>query len=359
MSSNKTLRGKASKGFKASGATLEDLKIHYQTPKSSDLGLREVALGKVLVCPKVFQVRDTNTKAKDGVTDRNHVATLHERLKKEGKLDPISVLPISYSRYVVIDGTHRRAAYAREFQRTGKHTITVDVYGGTPSEALMGAGLENYKAKLGMDKKQKTRLLYGYIRDRPIGDDGKPWTNAQCAAAADRSLSLANQMSGFVKRCREAGKPVPDVWSGGSWTEEREQTSEVSARVKAKAEKLEALFGALDTPTKREEFAKALKYAYENDAGKLGTVLAEVTGNYEAIQRDFDERVAMEREEAAKEAAKVARTQTMTEAGAYGTIAGYIFGQTKRQRSYEVFKQAVSFDTSGVLWGISRGSRDS
>ncbi|MFM0690478.1 ParB N-terminal domain-containing protein [Paraburkholderia strydomiana] len=158
MSNKKTLEGKPSKGFEAFEATLEDLKFHHQAPKISEVGLREVPLAKVLVCPKVFQVRDTKTPAKDGVTDRHHVATLHERLKKEGKLDPISVLPISYNRYVVIDGTHRRAAYQREFQRTGKHTIMVDVYGGTPSEAMQIAGQENYKAKLAMDKKQKTRL---------------------------------------------------------------------------------------------------------------------------------------------------------------------------------------------------------
>ncbi|GJH23699.1 ParB N-terminal domain-containing protein [Caballeronia novacaledonica] len=339
MSSKKSLGSKPRKGFKAFDATLEDLKFHHQIPKFSDVGLREVPLSKVLVCPRVFQVRDNQTTAKDGVTDKHHVATLHERLKKEGKLDPISVLPISYGRYVVIDGTHRRAAYQREFQLTGKHTIWVDVYGGTPSEALMDAGLENYKAKLGMDRKQKTRLLYGYIRDRPMGDNGKPWTNLQCAAAADRSESLANQMSGFVKKCREAGKPVPDVWSGGSWTEGREQTGEVSARVRAKAEKLAELFGALDTPTKLEEFAKAMGHAYGERAGAMSVSLARVTDNYEALQEDFDERMNAEREEAAKEA----REQALRDANAQGSIAAYLFEQIGHQRPYEVFKEAVGF----------------
>ncbi|SPB16095.1 hypothetical protein NOV72_03295 [Caballeronia novacaledonica] len=298
MTTNKSLEDTPSKAFKAFDASLEDLKFFHQPPKFSGVCLQEVPLSKVLVCPRVFQVRDTQTKAKDGVTDRNHVKVLTERLQKEGKLDPILVLPISYNRFVVIDGTHRRAAY----QRAGKQTVLVAVYGGTPSEALMGAGMENYKARLAMDKKQKTRLLYGHIRNRPMDDHGKQWTNLQCALAADRSLSLANQMSAYVRRCKDEGKPVPDVWSGGSWTEEKEQTGEVSARVKIKAEKLEELFGALDTQTKREEFAKALEHAYGDEAGKVSTVLANVTGNYEAIQEDFDARVAEIGEKIANEA---------------------------------------------------------
>lgn len=121
------------KGLKPLEATLEDLKIHWARPGISDSTPRDIPLAKLQVCPKAFQMRHVSPKTRTGVSDPTHVTKLAERLDREGTLDPILVLPISYKRYVIIDGFHRAAAY----KRRRRESIPAVIFTGTPSEAKL------------------------------------------------------------------------------------------------------------------------------------------------------------------------------------------------------------------------------
>ena len=180
----KPLPDKARKSHEWTETDIENLQIQWKNAAPQELS---VPLKKVFVCPKVFQVRDLHTKSKAGVTSNDHVSKLAERLDREADLDPILVLPISANRFLVVDGTHRRAAYARR----DRQTIPVRVFTGTLSEARIAAGRsENAKRKLEWTHQEKSQYLYQLILERPRHPNGKPWTHRECAEAADRRYAV-------------------------------------------------------------------------------------------------------------------------------------------------------------------------
>lgn len=115
-------------------------------------------------------MRHVSPKTRTGVSDPTHVTKLAERLDREGALDPILVLPISYKRYVIIDGLHRAAAY----KRRGRESISAVIFTGTPSEAKLLAIRENAKTKLELTSQEKSDYLLSLIVQRPLDDNGKP-----------------------------------------------------------------------------------------------------------------------------------------------------------------------------------------
>lgn len=332
------MKANTGKGFKALEATLEDLKIHWSRPEISETGPRHVPMAKLQVCPKAFQVRHVSDKTRTGASDQNHVTALAENLDREGDLDPILVLPISYNRYVIIDGFHRAAAY----KRRGKQTIPAVVFAGTPSEAKLIAGRENAKAKKEWTAQEKSDHLWRLIKDRPLDDNGRRWTLKMCATAAFRSTRLAEHMSAYLSRCKDHGLEIPERWHGGSWTEGAFEDAEgVSKRVQEKAEQIWAAIGDVKTLGSAHLVAKALLHAYER-AGDIAAEIMRAVGDYGDLAPDLAE----VREEAVSEAVGDLRDQVaaveqhMQDVRTRATIASFLFDASRYAGSPEEYQDA-------------------
>lgn len=331
------MKANTGKGFKPLEATLEDLKFYWVKPEISEAGPRDVPLAKLQACPKAFQVRQVSGRTRTGAPDLNHVATLAENLDREGDLDPILVLPISYNRYVIIDGFHRAAAY----KRRGRKTIPATVFIGTPSEAKLIAGRENSKAKKEWPNKERTAYLWRLIKDRPLDDNGKRWTLKMCATAAFRSIRQAESMSSYLNSCKDRGVDIPEHWRGGRWAEGAfDDEEKVSKRVQEQAEKLRTTIGPLKTPASVQLFARAIAHAY-GQAGDIAKALIQETGDFEALMPDWEEYLAEAREEAVSEAVgnirvQVAETaQHMQDVKTRATIANFLFDAARYAGSLE------------------------
>lgn len=343
-------------GFRPHEATVDALKIHWSKPQISEIGVRDIPVSKLVICPKAFQMRRVDAKNRAGVSDVAHVAKLRERLAREGALDPIRVLPISYNRFVVFDGFHRAHAYKLE----GRQTIPADVFGGTPSEAKLEAAKENDKVKKELTNTEKTEYLWGMLCNRPADTiTEKRWTIAQCAEAAKCSLSKAEKMEKHRKRFIADNVAVPERWVDVVLVmHAHDDEQEFSKSVREMGEQLKPILGALDTPGKRRRAAKALRYASER-AGELARDLVEETDSYEAVTEDLEERIAGEREEAVDEArdewqretgsaVDTARAQVMAveqhmkDISARATIANFLFDAALYAGSREALNAAAA-----------------
>ncbi|MFM0089261.1 ParB N-terminal domain-containing protein [Paraburkholderia sediminicola] len=279
---SKPLSDKARKPHEWSADDLENLQIPC---KNRNLNTREVPLKKVLVCPKVFQVRDLHTKSKAGVTNPDHVAKLALRLDKESELDPILVLPISANRFVVIDGTHRRAAY----DRRQRQTIPVQVFTGTVAEARVAAGRsDNAKKRLEWTSAEKSQYLYQLILERLSAPSAQRMTQKQCAEAADRTERLARHMEKFIQRCKDEGRPIPEKWNGGAWADSEETENAEERLVRELGGKLAAL-GKL-SPSKARALGIALAQ-YTDHAAEVAKALVAEGDLQEEVFDDFSEMI--------------------------------------------------------------------
>ncbi|TGN96472.1 ParB/RepB/Spo0J family partition protein [Burkholderia sp. USMB20] len=285
------LSDKARKPHEWTAADLGILQIQWKKSAPETLS---VPLKKVLVCPKVFQVRDLRTKSKAGITNNDHVTKLAERLDKETDLDPILVLPISANRFVIVDGTHRRAAY----DRRQRQNIPVRVFTGTLDEARVAAGRsDNAKKRLEWSSAEKSQYLYQLILERLSATSDKRMTHKQCAEAADRTPRLAEHMERFIRRCTDAGLPIPEKWNGGAWaTDEGESESAEERMARQFAEKLRSALGPLSSKAKARALGIALGQ-YTERAGEVAMALVEDQGLQETVVEGFDEMVAEQAEE--------------------------------------------------------------
>ncbi|BCZ78507.1 hypothetical protein PTKU64_21820 [Paraburkholderia terrae] len=291
----KPLPDKARKPHEWTESDIENLQIQWKKDASEQIA---VPLKKILVCPKVFQVRDLHTKSRAGITNLDHVAKLAERLDRETDLDPILVLPISANRFVVVDGTHRRAAY----DRRGRETIPVRVFAGSLSAARVAAGRsENAKRKLEWTHQEKSQYLYRLILDRPTHPGGKQWTQKECAEAADRTERLARSMESFIRRCRDDNRPVPEAWNGGAWAVDEGETESAGERMARQfAEKLRSALGPLSSPGKARALGVAIGL-YTERADEVALALVEERELHGAIVDDLDEVIEDRAEERLEE----------------------------------------------------------
>ncbi|MDR5830100.1 ParB/RepB/Spo0J family partition protein [Caballeronia sp. LP006] len=341
-------------GLRPKEETIETLKFHWSKPKISETGIREIPVSKLVVCPKAFQMRRVDPRSRTGVSDPAHVTKLRERLGREGALDPIRVLPISYGRFVVFDGFHRAHAYKLE----GRETVPADVFGGTPSEAKMEAAKENDKVKKELTNTEKSEYLWTMLCERPSDTlTGKRWTLAQCAEAAKCSLSKAEKIEKQRRKFLDANLPVPARWIDVIATLHEHNAEEFSKSVREMGDKLKEILGPLDTPGKLRKAAKAIRYASER-AGELARDLVEETDSYEALHADLEERVAGACEEAVSEAQEAWKHETgsavntlrdqvgavekhMRDLKVHGSLTRLIFGSAREAASIAEYRQAI------------------
>lgn len=348
------MKPNAGGAFRPQDQTIETLKFYWSPPKISDVGIRDIPVSKLVVCPKAFQMRRVDPKSRRGVSDPTHVVKLRERLGREKALDPIRVLPISYGRFVVFDGFHRAQAYKLE----GRETIPADVFGGTPSQAKMEAAKENDKVKKELSNPEKSEYLWRMLCDRPSDTlTEKRWTLAQCAEAAKCSLSKAEKMDRHRRKFLDNNLAVPERWIDVVSAFHEHDEEQFTKTVRAMGDKLKEILGPLDTPGKRRRAARALIYASEC-AGELAVDLVRETDSYDALSNGVEERLAEVTEEAVMEAREEWEQERSSEVEAirgqvsvmeqhmqdvrmHGSITSLIFGAVRDAESIEEFRTAL------------------
>lgn len=276
----------------------DDLKNLHAEWKNSEPVLRTIPLKKLLVCPKVFQVRDVHTKSRLGVTDNAHVTKLAQRLDAGEELDPIVVLPINANRFVVIDGAHRRAAY----DRRQRESVPVEVFTGSVVEARVAAGRrDNAKRRLEWTSAEKSQYLYQLILERQRTPSADRMTHKQCADAADRTTRLAEHMERFIRRCRDENRPIPEKWNGGAWaTDDEDGEGREERMVREYGDKLASALGKL-SPAKAQALGTALA-RYTEHAAEVAKAMIEEAGISDEMTENYSEAVAVHLEHAVDEA---------------------------------------------------------
>jgi uncharacterized ParB-like nuclease family protein len=277
----KPLSDKARKPHEWTANDLRNLQVDC---KNEDPTVMHIPLKKVLVCPKVFQVRNLQTKSKAGITDPAHVGKLAERLDREAELDPILVLPISANRFVVIDGTHRRAAY----DRRQRETIPVKVFQGTLADARVAAGRsDNAKKRLEWTSAEKSQYLYQLVLERLATPSADRMTQKECAAAADRTDRLVKHMEKTIQRYKDEGREVPEMWNGGAWADDDEGRESTEDRMVREFEEKLAALGKL-SPAKAQALGIALA-RYTEHAAAVAKALVFESGQYDEVFDEFSE----------------------------------------------------------------------
>lgn len=160
------------------------------SPPAGDLPSR-LPLNQIQTCEALFQPRQIEEK---------HISDLVRALKSNKTLEPVLVIQIGRSAYL-IDGHHRIEAY-----RSAKVTEPVPVryFEGSLDEAVLEAGRANAKAKLPMDTRQRMNYAWRLVL---LGEHSK----AQIVEAACVS-------DGQVARMRKAKRELGvDAFNFNQW----------------------------------------------------------------------------------------------------------------------------------------------
>jgi ParB-like chromosome segregation protein Spo0J len=184
------------------GASLEQLRAIEASEARSTARPASLPLADIHVSTDAFQWRDMrgNEKARD-----DHVLTLSRALQdQERPLDPLLVVPVG-SRFFVVDGHHRLAAYRSVGWSNG---VPVEVFEGSLEKARQEALARNSKDKLSMSRREKSEAAWKLVQE------GGGLTKEQQARLSGVSPRTIASMR---RALREHGEKV----RGLSWTEAR------------------------------------------------------------------------------------------------------------------------------------------
>lgn len=197
------------------GEALAHLREAAKSPAKRPLSrrLRAAAIKQV---PEVFQPRGL-------VLDEHHVQTLVRAIRSQGVLDPVLVIQLGESAYL-IDGHHRLEAYG---VAGFSDPVPVTHFAGTLEDAILEAGRTNSKAKLPMTNQERQNYAWRLVR---MGDYYSRTQIRKAAAVADGQVSKMRQVR---RQLGEEADGYPEWWralqaskgrAGGEWTyDEREE----------------------------------------------------------------------------------------------------------------------------------------
>jgi hypothetical protein len=190
---------------------LAELRATAKSPAASPLPgtLRIDAIKQV---PEVFQPRGQTL-------DEHHVGTLARAIRNHGALDPVLVIQLGESAYLV-DGHHRLEAYgAAGFNQP----VPVEYFSGSLEEAILEAGRTNSKAKLTMTHRDRQNFAWRLIRMRTYSK------NEVCEAASVSDGQVANMR----RVLKLLGEEADADWcgalrashglEGGDWSDEQRE----------------------------------------------------------------------------------------------------------------------------------------
>jgi ParB-like chromosome segregation protein Spo0J len=136
--------------------TLEQAQAHATTAAAYPTRL---PLASIALLPEAFNVRGQDL-------SEQHIGQLVRSLASVPDLTAILVLPTPEAFYL-IDGHHRLAAY----RLVGRLDVPVEVYRGTPREAVLEATSRNTRAALQMDNAQRQDCAWRLVNAGFMHDD--------------------------------------------------------------------------------------------------------------------------------------------------------------------------------------------
>lgn len=174
----------------------------WQRPEESAEFPRRLPLDSVELLPEVFQPRSRRDSA-SGVEDQHHVETLsrHLRANPDYDLDAVTVLPIQ-GRYILIEGHHRLAAY----KLRGRSNVPVEVFRGTPDEALIHSGSVNRRDHLDMTAADRSQRAWELVCSQ------RPFKVEQIVDGSGVSSRTVKTMRSKLKDYTEQGQEPPETW---------------------------------------------------------------------------------------------------------------------------------------------------
>ena len=236
------------------GAAFEDLEWLVKNGKAApEVDPKVLKVSSIKLMPEVFQHRRPAQHFSDG-----HIRILADAVKAQGLLAPVMVW-WSGKHWVCVDGHHRLAAYTKAGMRD--HEVPVEVFRGTPGDALACAAATNSQDKLPMTKAEKVNAGWRLVI---LADSLSISRQARSAGISDRQVAL---MRSTKKRLLALGQ-TQDQLAEMSWEAARrlaagEQLAEWSAEEEERRvqEMAEALRKALGPTAERqpEVFAKAVE----------------------------------------------------------------------------------------------------
>jgi len=149
-------------------------------------------LGSLRVKPMLFQNRTAG--GPEGL-DEDHVGILAGLLSTVPRFDPMTVIEVGPSLYVV-EGHHRREAYRQKLQDT--EVVPVVVRRWTVREALAAAGADNAKAQLQMTNTERSEYAWKLVKLDRLGivPRSKPEISGLTGVSPRTILTMRQEASG-------------------------------------------------------------------------------------------------------------------------------------------------------------------
>ena len=229
---------------------LAQLREAAKSPTAAPLPnvLRVAAIRRV---PEVFQPRGETLA-------EHHVQTLVKAIRNQGALDPVLVIQLGGSAYL-IDGHHRVEAYELAGFRD---PVPVEYFLGPLDDAILEAGRTNSKAKLPMTPQERQNFAWRLVR---MGG----YSKRRVREAASVSDGLVATMRRAQTQLGERADEYPEWWrarnvakglDAADWTDDEREVWK-KERASALAEKLAKAWGS--KPIQQWEVAAmALEYYF-------------------------------------------------------------------------------------------------
>ena len=167
-------------------------------------------INRIKVRKEVFQHRRPAQHASDA-----HIRELADKAKRRD-LDPVTVW-WDGKHWNLIDGHHRMEGYMRAGRY--QHPIPVEVFEGTPAEALSRAAGANTKDKLQMSTTEKTNAAWRLVVM------GETLSKAQQAEAAGVSERLVATMRSAKAKLISSAAPPVTCLSEMTWHQARQEAA--------------------------------------------------------------------------------------------------------------------------------------
>jgi len=206
----------------------ERVKLETEKPSSVTRRPKQLPLTELHLEPLVFQQREFRGGDNEG-TIEYHIESLLQSIKseKDNRLDPILIWSTG-SRYVIIDGHHRLAAYKRFAEEKGKSEETFKVpvraFEGTLDEALAQSAMTNKKISEALTRIEKSDASWRLVCTDSDGSGG--WKRSKQKIT---SLGLVNE-STIGRMRRTHTKLLKSPWVKNidpmdmSWIEAQERS---------------------------------------------------------------------------------------------------------------------------------------
>lgn len=188
-------------------SSFEELKEQWESgkPQPKDAPTHLLATA-IKVREEVFQHRRPNRHASD-----RHVRELCEAAKLRD-LDKLTVW-WDGKKWTVIDGHHRLRAYIRAGK--GTHAIPVDVFQGTPEQALGRAAEANTKNKLQMSSSEKSTAAWRLV---VLSEGRSKVQQSQDAGVSERLVALMRRAK---KTLLDTRRGSPETLAEMTWNDAR------------------------------------------------------------------------------------------------------------------------------------------